>query len=117
MTRLITLFPLVFLWAACTHYVVHPGSLNKADSAAYDTLLVAESAIDQARIEFKAGKLPFPAKNALDNLIKSYNVARESWLTYRGVIGTTQPQQVYLDQLNKNMYALSLAITALRTAK
>src|SRR5881394_1518300 len=46
------LAPLVFPTAACAaHYAVHPGALNVADSAAYDTLLVAEAAIDQARVE------------------------------------------------------------------
>src|SRR5437016_13006258 len=44
------LAPLVFPAAACAaRYQVHPGALNVAESAAYDTLLVAESAIDQAR--------------------------------------------------------------------
>jgi hypothetical protein len=38
--------------AACAaHYKPHPGALNIIDSAAYDTLLVAEVAIDQARTE------------------------------------------------------------------
>jgi len=30
-------------------YTVHPGSLNKADSVAYDTLLIAEKSIDEAK--------------------------------------------------------------------
>ena len=43
--------PILFSMPACaaTHYTVHPGAFNKTDSAAYDTLLIAESVIDQAR--------------------------------------------------------------------
>jgi hypothetical protein len=76
------LAPLIFPTAACTaHYVVHPGALNVADSAAYDTLLVAEAAIDQARVENQTRPLPSAEKDALNTLIQSYDVARVSWLT------------------------------------
>ena len=50
------LAPLVFPTAACAaRYQVHPGALNVSDSAAYDTLLIAEAAIDQARMENQTG--------------------------------------------------------------
>jgi hypothetical protein len=72
--------PLLLVTPACAmHYTlppVHPGALNPSDSAAYDTLLIAESTIDQARLDFKSGQLPAGAKPALDALVKSYNVAR-----------------------------------------
>ena len=85
---------LVILLCSCgAHYTIHPGALNKTDSAAYDTLLIAETAIDQARLDFQAGKLPLDAKSALDMLIRSYNVARASWLTYRGAIVANVPSQ------------------------
>jgi hypothetical protein len=84
---LILIFPLLFSASACAaHYSIHPGAINAADSAAYDTLLIAETTIDQARLDFQAGQLPDEAKTALDALIRSYNVARDSWLTYRGAV-------------------------------
>src|SRR5690348_3815391 len=96
------LLAIAVLVAACAaRYTVHPGALNQVDSAAYDTLLVAESTIDQARIEYQAGRLA--RRDALDALIESYNLAREAWLTYRGAIMTDVPQQVYLDKLSKNL--------------
>ena len=101
---------LISLAGCATRYAVHPGALNKGDSAAYDALLVAEAMIDQARLDYKAGHLPGPAKEALDALIQSYNVARESWLTYRGAIATNVTAQTYFDQLNKNLTDLSHAI-------
>jgi hypothetical protein len=106
-----SILPLAVLATACTaHYAIHPGALNKTDSAAYDALLIAETAIDQARQDFQAGLLPAGSKDALDALIRSYNLARESWLTYRGAISTNAPSQVYFDQLTKNLSDLTNAI-------
>ena len=81
-TRLLLIVPFLLSTSACeAHYRIHPGALNKTDSEAYDSLLVAETAIDQARNDYKSRGLPAWAKEALDTLIKSYNVAHESWLT------------------------------------
>ena len=91
------------------HYTVHPAALNRTDSAAYDALLIAETVIDQA----KAAN-PGKPEGALKRLIDSYNVARESWLTWRGAITTNAPQQVYLDNLNKNLVDLTNAIRGLK---
>ena len=103
--------PLLFAVPACaTHYTVRPGSLNQADSIAYDTLQFAETAIDQARIDFQANQLPASTKPALDALIKSYDVARESWLTYRGAVSTNVPSDAYFTQLNQNLSDLAAAI-------
>jgi hypothetical protein len=107
------LAPLVFPTAACTaHYVVHPGALNVADSAAYETLLVAEAAIDQARVENQTRTLPSAEKDALNTLIRSYNVARDSWLTYRGAVATNVQADPYFQQLTKNLTDLTNAIRA-----
>jgi hypothetical protein len=50
------------------------------------------------------------AKTALDTLIRSYNVARASWLTYHGAMAANVPSQVYFDQLTKNLSDLTDAI-------
>jgi hypothetical protein len=62
---------LLFLVSCTAHYSIHPGALNKTDSAAYDTLLIPETTIDQARLDYQAGQLPAGAKPALDALIRS----------------------------------------------
>ena len=105
---------LLLLLAACAanRYTVHPGALNQADSITYDTLLVAEAAIDAARADFKAGQLPDSTKPAFDTLVRSYTVAREAWLTYRGAIAANQPADAYLTQLNTNLTNLSNALHA-----
>src|SRR5215467_361007 len=90
--------PLLFLVSACTaHYIPHPGALNKTDSVAYDALLIAETTIDQARLEVHAGNLPEKAKAPLEELIRLYNVAREAWLTYRSALATNVESSVYFD--------------------
>jgi hypothetical protein len=105
------LAPLVFPAAACAaHYTVHPGALNVTDSAAYDTLLIAQAAIDQARVENQTLALPAAEKDALNTLIRSYEVAREAWLTYRQAIATNVPADSYFQQLNKNLIDLTDAI-------
>jgi hypothetical protein len=103
--------PILLLLMACSaHYTVHPGALNATDSAAYDALLIAETTIDQARLQLKAGQLPAEAKPVLDALVLSYNAARTAWLTYRGALATNVASQVYFDQLTKNLSDLTDAI-------
>ena len=111
------LIPLLFTTTACAaHYTVHPGALNMTDSVTYDTLLIAETAIDQARMDFEAGHLPASMKPALDALIESYNVARQTWLIYRDAVTTNAPSQAYFDQLNQNVADLTNAIRAFEEA-
>jgi hypothetical protein len=103
------------LTAACTaHYKLHPGALNTTDSAAYDTLLIAEAAIDQARSENQTRPFSAEAKDALNILIQSYNVTRAAWLTYRGAVATSIPSDSYFQQLNRNLSDLVNAIEALK---
>jgi len=115
---LVLILPLLLSTSACAaHYTIHPGALNQTDSAAYDALLIAETVIDQARTDYKSGQLPGSTKEALDTLIKSYNVARESWLTYRGAVATNVPAGVYFTQLTKSLSDLTTAIRNLEEAK
>src|SRR5437870_269734 len=94
---------LLLVTAACAaRLTMHPGAVNQIDSASYDALLIAEAAIDQARREYQAHRLPDSAKGPLDTLIRYYNVAHESWLAYRGAILTKVPPGIYFEQLTKN---------------
>ena len=102
---------------AALHYDVHPGSLNATDSAAYDTLLIAQAVIEQARADYQDQQLPPDTKGVINTLVQSYTVARESWLTYRGAIGTNVPSDQYVQQLNKNLTDLITAIQAINEVK
>jgi hypothetical protein len=46
----------------------------------------------------------------LNALVDTYNVARASWLTYRGAIATKVPADPYYQELNKNLTDLANAI-------
>ena len=116
-TMLLVALLLAATSACAARYTVHPGALNKTDSAAYDMLLVAETAIDQARLAFKSGQLPGGAKPALDALVRSYNLARDSWLTYRDAIAGNRPPAMYLGELNRNLIDLATAIRSFEESK
>ena len=114
---IVVLLVLLLYACAAVHYTVHPGALNSMDSAAYDALLIAETTIDQARADIQAGQLPAGAKDALAKLVTVYNLARESWLTYRGAITTNIPSDVYLNQLNRNLRDLAAAVQKFQEEK
>jgi hypothetical protein len=118
MLAVLVIVPLALATQACAmRYTVHPGALNKTDSAVYDTLLVAQTTIDQARLDFESGQLPETAKPALAALVQSYNVARDSWLIYRGAISSNTPADVYLSRLNQNLTDLAISIHEFEAAK
>lgn len=105
---LILMVPVLLAASGCVaRYPIHPGALNKADSAAYDVLLVAQSTIDQARAQYEAGALPASALEALNRLVEVYNIARESWLTYRSGRSLIDP-----DHLIRNLSDLTNAVRA-----
>ncbi len=111
---LLLVVAVLFIGACAAHYKIHPGALNATDSAAYDTLLIAEAAIDQARAENQTHPLSAGAKDALNILVDSYNVARTAWLTYRGAIATNTPSEQYFQQLTRNLTDLTDALNALK---
>ena len=114
----ILLIPILLSVSACrAHYAIHPGALNTADSAAYDTLLVASATIDEARMAYQLGRLPIGAKDLLNTLIHSYNLTRQSWLTYRGAMATNVAPDIYFDELTENLKELTTAIRAFEEAK
>ena len=59
---------------------------------------------------YQAGQLPGPAAEALNRLIEAYNIARESWLIYRGA-----PSAIYLDHVTRNVSDLARAVRAFET--
>jgi hypothetical protein len=100
--------------ASCAHYKPHPGALNVTDSAAYDVLLAAEAAIEQARTENQTRPLSPQAREALNAVIDSYNIARTAWLMYRGAIAANTSSHQYFQQLTRNLTGLTEAFEALQ---
>ncbi len=98
---------IALLLTSCAAVQLHPGAVNKADSSAYDVLLIAQAVVDQSRAEVTAGTLPENLKPSLMKLIDSYNVARMSWLTYRNAVKVGQ---------SANSATLNAAINTLSNA-
>lgn len=112
---LLCLLPFLLPTSGCgPRYLVHAGAYNQIDSAAYDALLIAEAAIDTARQQYAAGTLPAEAKPALNGLIGSYAVARQTWLTYRGILGSKGDATILQQQLVQDIADLSKAVLAFR---
>ena len=63
-------------------YQVHPGSVDAFDSQSYDTLLVAQATIQQAKQQVQAGALPAAAAGPLNHAIQAYDVAETAWQAY-----------------------------------
>jgi hypothetical protein len=106
------LIPILMTPQACVaaHYSVHPGSLNGADSMAYDSLLVAQDIIDHARTT--AGNQGLRAE--LSALIDSYNIARASWLAYRDALSIGTPVEAYAARLAADLAELAKAVRSYR---
>ena len=92
---------LIWLATACASRGIHPGAINKADSDLYDTLLVAQAALNQAKVDFASGKIPASAKDEINVAIRAYNVAQASWKTWRSGVSKDYTQ------LEKDIAALT----------
>lgn len=77
----IFLLILPLLLVGCHKTIIHPGALNQFDSNAYDSLIVAQAAIDAAKAQPSITNNVM-AKAALNKAIGSYNIAYEAYLAY-----------------------------------
>jgi hypothetical protein len=73
---------MLLLMLACTKQI-HPGSVNQFDSATYDGMLVYQSVLDEAKVQFLEGKLPVSSKIVINKAGETYNLLRDAWLAYR----------------------------------
>ena len=123
MKRLIPAIAL-FLLVGCAAHVTHPGAANKYDSDAYDAVLVTHNLIETTKTDL--GNNAFPAsitgnvKTALNDLIKSYDIADTAYVTYHSaaLAGTaTSAQQTALTNALTNVSTSTAALTAAKAAK
>ena len=74
---------LLWMATACATRGIHPGAINKTDSDLYDGFLIAQATLNQAKVDFAAGKIPASAKDEINTAIRAYNVAQETWKAWR----------------------------------
>lgn len=66
-------------------YRVHPGAVDVFDSQSYDSLLVAQATLAEAKSEAQSGALPKEAVAPLNAAIRAYDVAETAWQAYHAV--------------------------------
>lgn len=66
----------------------HPNQISPFDGATYDTLMEAQASLDQAKIDYAAGKYAaIPnAKTIINGAGASYNIAYQGWETWRDIV-------------------------------
>lgn len=73
---------------SCTKVItIHPGAADAFDSQAYDRLLEAQAALNAAKAEFEAGRLPPVAKDFINAAGEAYNIARKARAVYHDTKG------------------------------
>ena len=103
----------------CTRQI-HPGSVSTLDSQAYDLLLSSDTAIEQAKLDYDAGKfdaVPISkekVKAVINDAVAAHNTLRASWLLYRHSVqpGGVSSQELF-DQVNHDVNTLNAAIVSL----
>jgi hypothetical protein len=91
-----------------THQTQYPNAVDKLDSKTYDVLTVAQSVLDNAKVAFKAGKLPSTSKAVINGMGDAYNLLRDLWLEYRVSQDQATAQKILNATTKVNQFILDL---------
>jgi len=105
--NLISLALLLLLSIGCAK-TIRPGSIDAVDSKTYDTLLIAQSVLDNAKVAVLQGKLPASAKPIINSCGEAYNKLRDVWITYRANPDAELEQRIISATLELNRIILEL---------
>jgi len=108
MKQALPIIALLLLISGGCAKAIRPGSIDVVDSRTYDTLLVAQAVLDNAKIAFKQGKLPDNAKPVINAAGEAYNALRDVWLSYRAAPGAALEQRIISATLELNKVILEL---------
>jgi hypothetical protein len=118
MKRFMGLLVLLAL-TGCAAHVIHPGSANQFDSDSYDAVLVAHSVIETTKTDLANNAFPASIatniKAALNDLIKSYDIADTAYLAYHSaaLAGTaTSAQTTTLTNALTDIQTKTAALTS-----
>jgi hypothetical protein len=108
MKRALPIVMLLLLTGCAKNYVVHPGSVDVLASKTYDTLLVAQSVLDNAKLAITEGKLPATIKPVINNAGSAYTLLRSMLDQYQKSPNETLAQRI-MDQTDiVNKFILNL---------
>ncbi len=100
----------LLFFVGCMKQPIHPGAVNQFDSAAYDTLVTVQAAIEEASKQIAA----YPTlKPELNKVIDAYNTAQAAYKTYHKAVVAGQPADAAaLDAMVQKLKTDALAIVA-----
>lgn len=100
---------LIFL-AGCgrSALVRHPDAIDELDARTYDTLVVAQAVLDNAKVAILAGRLTPNAKPVVNAAGSAYDTLRQVWLEYRARPDASLAERVVTATLTVNRSILEL---------
>lgn len=105
-------FPfLALLVLIACHPTVRPNAINAFDSKVYDSLLIYQGVLDEAKVQFLEGKLPPNSKLIINKGGETYNLLRDAWLAYRAT--QSADNQAMVERLMAQMDAIILDLNKL----
>jgi hypothetical protein len=114
----------VVVLAGCAAHIVHPGSANKFDSDAYDSVLITHSVIETTKTDLANNAFPASiagnVKAALNYLVTAYNAADSAYQAYHtaAMAGTaTTAQSNAVTAALADMNTKTAALTAAKAGK
>jgi hypothetical protein len=121
MKRLFPTLALVLLLSGCAAHVIHPGSANKFDSDAYDSVLIAHSVIETTKTDLANNAFPASiagnVKTALNDLIKAYDVADKAYIAYHNAALAGTATAAQSTAVTNSLTTVNTSTTALTAAK
>jgi hypothetical protein len=115
---------LALLLAGCAAHQIHPGAANTFDSNSYDAVLVTHNLIETTKTDLANNAFPASiagnVKTALNDLIKAYDIADTSYVTYHQAAlagNATAAQQTTLTNALSALSTQTAALTAAKAAK
>jgi hypothetical protein len=84
-TVILTVIAVMFTIDCQKKATPHPNQLNVFDGQAYDSLVSAQAALDEAKGQYASGKLPPSSKTVINDAGAAYESARTGWVYWRDV--------------------------------
>ena len=91
---ILTVIAVVFTIGCQKKITPHPNQLNAFDGQAYDSLVSAQAALDEAKGQYASGKLPPSSKAIINDAGAVYESARTGWVYWRDVSMGIKPGDV-----------------------
>jgi hypothetical protein len=112
---------IVFLVVGCAARPIHPGSVNVADSVAFDSLITTKAVIDQTKADLVSNQFPANAvpaiKAALNGLITAYNTLDTALTAYHNAFSAGTVTQAQADAVTNASSTVKSSISSLTSAK